>query len=128
MFQTRSIAIRLILAISLTVAAACGILGTFSVMQERSLMRLALDQQLKLQYDSVIATLDYEGRTGLAVSAVLATLPPVAAAVVCLLPRPGSGLVRRGDLGPAKLGCRIEHVGIALRRRRSRSRLAQHFC
>jgi methyl-accepting chemotaxis protein len=70
MFQLRSIAARLILAISLTVAAACGILGTFSVMQERALMRLALDQQLKLQYDSVIATLDYEGRAGLAVSAV----------------------------------------------------------
>jgi methyl-accepting chemotaxis protein len=81
MFQIRSIAIRLILAISLTVAAACAILGTFSVMQERSLMRLALDQQLKLQYDSVIATLDYEGRAGLAVSAVLANLPPVAEAV-----------------------------------------------
>src|ERR1700728_1577147 len=81
MFQLRSIAARLILAISLTVAAACGILGTFSVMQERALMRLALDQQLKLQYDSVIATLDYEGRAGLAVSAVLANLPPVAAAV-----------------------------------------------
>ena len=44
-------------------------------------MRLALDQQLKLQYDSVIATLDYEGRAGLAVSAVIATLPPVADAV-----------------------------------------------
>jgi methyl-accepting chemotaxis protein len=81
MFQLRSIAARLILAISLTVAAACGILGTFSVMQERALMRLALDQQLKLQYDSVIATLDYEGRAGLAVSAVLANLPPVADAV-----------------------------------------------
>src|ERR1700744_289072 len=81
MFQLRSIAARLILAISLTVAAACGILGTFSVMQERSLMRLALDQQLKLQYDSVIATIDYEGRTGLAVSAVLANLPPVVDAI-----------------------------------------------
>src|ERR1700735_2578334 len=81
MFQLRSIAARLILAISLTVAAACGILGTFSVMQERALMRLALDQQLKLQYDSVIATLDYEGRAGLAVSAVLANLPPIADAL-----------------------------------------------
>src|SRR5271155_5548364 len=81
MFQLRSIAARLILAISLTVAAACGILGTFSVMQERALMRLALDQQLKLQYDSVIATLDYEGRAGLAVSAVIANLPPVADAI-----------------------------------------------
>ena len=81
MFQIRSIAARLILAISLTVAAACAILGTFSVIQERALTRLALDQQLKLQYDSVIATLDYEGRAGLAVSAVIANLPPVVDAV-----------------------------------------------
>ena len=81
MFQLRSIAARLILAISLTVAAACGILGTFSIIQERALMRLALDQQLKLQYDSVIAAIDYEGRAALAVSAVIANLPPVAEAV-----------------------------------------------
>ena len=66
MFQLRSIAIRLMLAISLTVAAACAILGTFSILQERALMRLALDQQLKLQYDSVIAALDYEGRAAMA--------------------------------------------------------------
>jgi methyl-accepting chemotaxis protein len=81
MFKLRSIAARLILAISLTVAVACGILGTFSILQQRALTRLALDQQLKLQYDSVIAALDYEGRTGLAVSAVIATLPPVQEAV-----------------------------------------------
>jgi methyl-accepting chemotaxis protein len=81
MFKLRSIAARLILAISLTVAAACGILGTFSILQQRALTRLALDQQLKLQYDSVIAALDYEGRAGLAVSAVIATLPPVEEAV-----------------------------------------------
>jgi len=81
MFQLRSIAARLMLAISLTVAAACGILGTFSVIQERALTRLALDQQLKLQYDSVIAALDYEGRAALAVSTVIANLPPVADAV-----------------------------------------------
>jgi methyl-accepting chemotaxis protein len=81
MFQLRSIAARLILAISLTVAAACGILGTFSIIQERALMRLALDQQLKLQYDSVMAAIEYEGRAALAVSAVVANLPPVAEAV-----------------------------------------------
>src|ERR1700721_1299751 len=74
MFQLRSIAARLILAISLTVAAACGILGTFSIIQERALMRLALDQQLKLQYDSVIAAIDYEGRAALAGSAVVGNL------------------------------------------------------
>ncbi|HET6839748.1 MAG TPA: methyl-accepting chemotaxis protein [Bradyrhizobium sp.] len=81
MFKLRSIAARLILAISLTVAAACAILGTFSIVEQRSLTRLALDQQLKLQYDSVIAALDYEGRAGLAVSAVIAALPPVQEAV-----------------------------------------------
>jgi methyl-accepting chemotaxis protein len=78
MFKLRSIAARLILAISLTVAVACGVLGTFSIMQQRALTRLALDQQLKLQYDSVIAALDYEGRAALAVSTVIANLPPVA--------------------------------------------------
>jgi len=81
MFKLRSISARVILTISLTVAVACGILGTFSIIQERSLMRLALDQQLKLQYDSVMAALDYEGRAALAVSAVIANLPPVAEAV-----------------------------------------------
>jgi methyl-accepting chemotaxis protein len=81
MFKLRSIAARLILAISLTVAAACGILGTFSIIQQRSLTRLALDQQLKLQYDSVIAALDYEGRAVLAVSATIAALPPVTEAI-----------------------------------------------
>ena len=81
MFKIRSIAVRLILAISLTVAVACGILGTFSIVQQRALTQLALDQQLKLQYDSVIAAIDYEGRAALAVSSVIAALPPVAEAV-----------------------------------------------
>jgi methyl-accepting chemotaxis protein len=81
MFKIQSIAARLILAISLTVAAACGILGSFSIIQQRSLTRLALEQQLKLQYDSVIAAVDYEGRTALAISSVIAALPPVAEAI-----------------------------------------------
>jgi len=79
--KLRSIASRLILAISLTVAAACAILGTFSILQQRELTRLALEQQLKLQYDSMIAAIDYEGRTTLALSAMLAAMPPVADAV-----------------------------------------------
>ncbi|HEY4987534.1 MAG TPA: methyl-accepting chemotaxis protein [Bradyrhizobium sp.] len=81
MFKIRSIAARLILAISLTVAAACGILGTFSILQQRALTELALEQQLKQQYDSVIAAVDYEGRATLAVSSVIAALPPVADAI-----------------------------------------------
>src|ERR1700692_1071708 len=81
MFKLRSLAARRVLAISLTVAAACGILGTFSILQQRALTQLALDQQLKLQYDSVIAALDYEGRAPLALSAVIAALPPVTDAI-----------------------------------------------
>ena len=81
MFKLRSIAARLILAITFTAAVACGVLGTYSILQQRSLTRLALDQQLKLQYDSVMAALDYEGRAALAISAVIANLPPVAEAV-----------------------------------------------
>src|SRR5256885_16633407 len=81
MFKIRSISARLILAISLTVAVACGILGNFSIVQQRALTQLALDQQLKLQYDSVIAAIDYEGRAALAVSSMIAALPPVADAI-----------------------------------------------
>jgi methyl-accepting chemotaxis protein len=81
MFELRSISARLILTISLTVAAACAILGTFSIWQQRALTQLALEQQLKLQYDSVVAAIDYEGRAALAVSSVVATLPAVADAV-----------------------------------------------
>jgi methyl-accepting chemotaxis protein len=81
MLEIRSISARLILTISLLVALVCALLGTFSVIQQRSLTRLALDQQLKLQYDSVVAALDYEGRAALAVSTVVAALPPVADAI-----------------------------------------------
>jgi methyl-accepting chemotaxis protein len=80
MFKLRSISARLILALSMMVAIACGVLGTFSVLQQRSLTRLALEQQLKLQFDSVTAGIDYEGRTALALSAALAAMPPIAEA------------------------------------------------
>src|SRR5947199_332982 len=81
MFKLRSIAARLILAICVTVAVACAILGTFSISQQRSLTQLALERELKLQYDSVIAALEYEGRAALAVTSVIAALPPVEDAV-----------------------------------------------
>ena len=79
MFGLRSISARLILTISFIIAITCAVLGVFSVVQQRSLTRLALDQQLKLQYDSVVAALDYEGRAALAASSVIAALPSVEA-------------------------------------------------
>ena len=81
MFKLKSIAARLILAIALTVAVACAILSCFSITQQRALTRMALDQQLRLQYESVIAAIDYEGRAALAVSSVVAALPPVGDAI-----------------------------------------------
>jgi methyl-accepting chemotaxis protein len=56
-------------------------MATFSLMKQRSLTELALERELKLQYDSVIAALDYEGRAALAVTSVIAAMPPVEDAV-----------------------------------------------
>src|SRR6201989_365897 len=81
MFKPRSFAARLVLAICVTVAVAAAVLGTFSLIQQRSLTQLALERELKLQYDSVIAAVDYEGRAALAVTAVLAAMPPIQDAV-----------------------------------------------
>jgi methyl-accepting chemotaxis protein len=81
MLKLRSIAARLVLAISLTAAVAAAVLGTFSLMTQRSLTQLALERELKLQYDSVITALEYEGRAALAVTAVIAAMPPVQDAV-----------------------------------------------
>src|SRR5258707_12581445 len=95
MFKLRSISARVILTISLTVAVACGILGTFSIVQQRSLMRLAIDQHLKPQYDSVMAALDYEGRAALAGGAPIATPPPVGDATLQGAGDPVIGLRQR---------------------------------
>ena len=82
MFNFRSISARVILSIAGIVAITCGVMGAFSIVQQQSLTRLALDQQLKLQYDGVIASLDYEGRAARAVSSVIAALPPVQDSIV----------------------------------------------
>ncbi|HEX3991660.1 MAG TPA: cache domain-containing protein, partial [Acetobacteraceae bacterium] len=104
MFTFRTISARLVLAISLIIAVTCGVLGTFSILQQRSLLQLALDQQLRLQFDSVASAIDYEGRAARAVGGVIAALPPVAdgiakgdrAALLALLRDPGNSLKAQG--------------------------------
>ena len=104
MFQLRAISARLVLAFSLVIALTCGILGEFSALQQRSLLRLALDQQLRQQFDSVTAAIEYEGRAALAVGGAIAALPPVAAAIgngdrdalVALLAGPAKTLQAQG--------------------------------
>jgi methyl-accepting chemotaxis protein len=81
MFKLRSIAARLVVAICVTVAVAAAVLGTFSLIKQRSLTQLALERELKLQYDSVIAAVEYEGRAALAVTSVIAAMPSVQDAV-----------------------------------------------
>ncbi|MBC7906535.1 MAG: HAMP domain-containing protein [Rhodospirillaceae bacterium] len=77
MLVMKSISARLVLVISLIIAVTCAGLGGFSIFQQRSLTRLALDSQLELQYSSVIAAIGYEGRAALAVSSAIAALPQV---------------------------------------------------
>ena len=104
MFTFRTISARLILAISLIIAVTCGVLGTFSIMQQRSLLQLALDQQLRLQFDSIVSAIDYEGRTARAVGGVIAALPPVVdgiakgdrSALLALLRDPANALKAQG--------------------------------
>ncbi len=81
MFWRRSISGRMVLAISLTLAATCTCLGLFSVAAQRNIARLALDDQLKLQYESVTAALDDQGQAGLAIGTAIAALPEVGKAV-----------------------------------------------
>jgi methyl-accepting chemotaxis protein len=120
-FKIRSIAVRLILAISLTVAVTCAVLGGFSIVQQRALTQFALDQQLKLQYDSVIAAIDYEGRSALAVSTTLAALPLVGEAVAKGDRDALAALL--GDQGAEGAGYSLGHVrGAAGRRNLPRSR------
>jgi methyl-accepting chemotaxis protein len=78
MFKVRSISARLILVISLIIGVTCAVLGSYSVVEQRYLTQLALDQQLKLQFENLMAAIDYEGRAAGAVGAVVAALPPVA--------------------------------------------------
>ncbi|MGA3002260.1 MAG: methyl-accepting chemotaxis protein [Acetobacteraceae bacterium] len=104
MFTFRTISARLILAISLIIAVTCGVLGSFSIMQQRSLLQLALDQQLRLQFDSIVSAIDYEGRTARAVGGVIAALPPVVdgiakgdrSALLALLRDPANALKVQG--------------------------------
>jgi methyl-accepting chemotaxis protein len=104
MSRFNSISARLALAILLTVAAACATLTIFSVMQQQTLTRLALDREMQVQYESAIAAFDYEGRVGLAVGGVVAALPPAIeameksdrGALVALLSAPHAALKAQG--------------------------------
>ncbi|WP_207462348.1 methyl-accepting chemotaxis protein [Azospirillum sp. SYSU D00513] len=77
MVQFRSIALRLVVAISATAAGASAVLGVIAMGAETELTNLALEREMHLQYESVIASFDAEGRTASAVASVIGGLPAV---------------------------------------------------
>src|SRR3979409_87193 len=81
MLKIRSISARVVLAITLTVAAACATLAVFSIIQQQGLTRLALEQALDVKSDRVMGAIEYEGRVAMAATGVIAGLPPLAEAI-----------------------------------------------
>ncbi|ALG70021.1 hypothetical protein VY88_09920 [Azospirillum thiophilum] len=77
MLQLHSIAARLVAAISVVAAGTAAILGGVATHQQTASTELALQREMTLQYESVIAAFDYDGRTMSAVSAIVAAIPPV---------------------------------------------------
>ncbi|WP_213769792.1 methyl-accepting chemotaxis protein [Bradyrhizobium sp. dw_78] len=76
MLKVRSIAARLVISIAMIAAAAGGLVGFLAVIKEGDITRLALDREMGIQYQSVIASFEAENRTGSAVAMVLANMPP----------------------------------------------------
>ena len=81
MNRLHSVSARLVLAIAGTGVAAALVLGSFSLMQQQSFSTLAAREELKLQFDSVSAAFDYEGRSASLIATVLSKLPGVSDAV-----------------------------------------------
>ncbi|MGF7212056.1 methyl-accepting chemotaxis protein [Skermanella aerolata] len=77
MIQIRSISMRLVVAISATAAVASGALCVVAMTKQNEITGLALDREMKLQYDGVLAAFEYEGRTAASVAAVVSGLPGV---------------------------------------------------
>jgi methyl-accepting chemotaxis protein len=81
MLKLRSISTRLIAAIVFTVAIACTSLAAFFLSQQSALVELALERELRGQYDSVTAMIDAETRNVLGIGHVIANLPQVKTAM-----------------------------------------------
>jgi methyl-accepting chemotaxis protein len=81
MSKLRSISTRLIAAIVATVAAACAALAIFFLSQQQSLVDLALQREMRQQYDSVIAAIDAETRNVLGIGHVIANIPAIRTAM-----------------------------------------------
>ncbi len=65
------------IAISLVAAVSCALLAAFGMWRQQATVELALERELRADYANMIAALDAQTRSVLAVSNALATLPEV---------------------------------------------------
>ena len=77
MSRLHSLRTRLVAVIALVAIAVCGALTAFFLPQQSKLVDLALDREMKSEYASVMAAIDYERKTAVALSSLMANLPEV---------------------------------------------------
>src|SRR5690349_15040034 len=77
MSRLHSLRTRLVGVIALVAIAVCGALAAFFLPQQSKLIDLALDREMKAEYGSVMAAIDYERKTVIALSSLMANLPEV---------------------------------------------------
>ena len=72
-----SLRVRLIVIITLIVIAACAVLAVFSMQEQARLTDRALDREMRLAYQSVVATFEAEQKTFQVVATLMATNPEI---------------------------------------------------
>lgn len=77
MLKFKSVSARIMIAISLVAAVSCALLAAFGMWRQQATVELALERELRADYANMIAALDAQTRSVLAVSNALATLPEV---------------------------------------------------
>src|SRR5690348_8241729 len=77
MSKLLSLRARLIGVIALLAIVVCGGLAAFFLPQQTKLVDLALDREMKSEYESVMAAVDYERKAMVALSHLMANLPEV---------------------------------------------------
>jgi methyl-accepting chemotaxis protein len=81
MIKIHSISARLVIAIALIAAIGCAIVGMLAIGKQSEMTELALRREMTLQYQSVLASFDAEGRSAAALAATFAHLPPIQQAI-----------------------------------------------
>ena len=80
MATLRSIRTRLIAVIVAMVIAVCGVLAIFSMSQQSRQTDLALDREMRSEYQSVLAAIDFERKSLLSLATMMAANPDIQSA------------------------------------------------